>query len=373
MLAISVASADARSAPGAAVEGRRAGTPIALSRRPRQSSRLQDRMVVLHGQSRRGRRPAVRLSATFFRVGVDPAPANPSRWAVRDLFMAHLALTDINGRRFRFTERSIALVPDGPAPPPTPIASGTKTGRRRWMQCGRIASGRGDGRSARPPSDEAPRAVLHGDRGYSRKGSAPGNASHYYSLTRMPTPGTVTLDGRAIEVTGQSWMDHEFGTSFLETGAGWMGLVFHAARRWPRSDDVSVATARRLHRSAIERDAGRARRRRPHSRSTAVSPRTRTRVDIAGSGARYPLEWRLRRPGESIDLSVRAVSTTRNSAPAVHRRHVLGGSDRRDGQRGRATGEGPRLSRDDRIRRARSGRIAIGQLLGVLGVREAAG
>ncbi|HCE03229.1 MAG TPA: carotenoid 1,2-hydratase, partial [Acidobacteria bacterium] len=30
---------------------------------------------------------------TFFRIGVDPAPANPSRWAVRDLHMAHLAVT----------------------------------------------------------------------------------------------------------------------------------------------------------------------------------------------------------------------------------------------------------------------------------------
>ncbi len=36
---------------------------------------------------------------TFFRVGVDPAPDNPSRWAVRDLFMAHLALTDIGAGR----------------------------------------------------------------------------------------------------------------------------------------------------------------------------------------------------------------------------------------------------------------------------------
>ncbi len=39
---------------------------------------------------------------TFFRIGVDPAPDNPSRWAVRDLFMAHLALTDIGaGRQLR--------------------------------------------------------------------------------------------------------------------------------------------------------------------------------------------------------------------------------------------------------------------------------
>jgi len=42
---------------------------------------------------------------TFFRVGVDPSPANPSRWAVRDLFMTHLAVTDVDGKRHHFAER----------------------------------------------------------------------------------------------------------------------------------------------------------------------------------------------------------------------------------------------------------------------------
>ena len=42
---------------------------------------------------------------TFFRVGVDPNPANPSRWAVRDLFMAHLAVSDPDQGRYRFDER----------------------------------------------------------------------------------------------------------------------------------------------------------------------------------------------------------------------------------------------------------------------------
>ena len=42
---------------------------------------------------------------TFFRVGVDPAPANPSAWAVRDLFMAHLAVSDPASDRYRFDEK----------------------------------------------------------------------------------------------------------------------------------------------------------------------------------------------------------------------------------------------------------------------------
>ena len=64
--------------------------------------------------------------------------------------------------------------------------------------------------------------VLQGDRGYSRKGRDPGNASHYYSLTRMPSTGTLRLGERTIAITGNSWMDHEFGTSALDAGTrGW--------------------------------------------------------------------------------------------------------------------------------------------------------
>ena len=50
-----------------------------------------------------GRRFGFQL--TFFRVGVDPRPENPSRWAVRDLHMAHFALTDVTRGRFYFSDR----------------------------------------------------------------------------------------------------------------------------------------------------------------------------------------------------------------------------------------------------------------------------
>ena len=40
--------------------------------------------------------------------------------------------------------------------------------------------------------------VLQGDRGLSQKGAEPGNASYYYSLTRMPTRGTIRVGARAL-------------------------------------------------------------------------------------------------------------------------------------------------------------------------------
>ncbi|NTW48622.1 MAG: hypothetical protein HGB19_02590 [Chlorobiales bacterium] len=71
--------------------------------------------------------------------------------------------------------------------------------------------------------------VLHGENGYYRKGGTITNASMYYSYTRLNTKGTITLNGTRYEVTGQSWMDHEFGTDQLEkdmAGWDWFSLQF---------------------------------------------------------------------------------------------------------------------------------------------------
>ena len=50
--------------------------------------------------------------------------------------------------------------------------------------------------------DTAKPVVLHGEAGLSRKGREPGNASYYFSLTRLPTRGTVTIGYKTLEVQG---------------------------------------------------------------------------------------------------------------------------------------------------------------------------
>jgi predicted secreted hydrolase len=165
---------------------------------------------------------------TFFRIGVESQPKNPSRWAVRDLFMTHFAITDINGKQYRFTERMNRAGAGW--------AGAESHEYRVWNQDweARIDS---ESKHQLSASDhqmklalvlsEGKRPVIHGDRGVSQKGNAHGNASHYYSLTRMPTRGTLSFDGQTYPVEGESWMDHEFGTSFLEkeqTGWDWFSL-----------------------------------------------------------------------------------------------------------------------------------------------------
>jgi predicted secreted hydrolase len=254
-----------------------------------------------------GRRFGYQL--TFFRIGVDPAPANPSRWAVRDLYMTHLALTDASSGRFHFADR---LNRSGPG-----WAGASTETFRVWNEDWRagVEPG-GTHRLTASTNDfgldlsltENGRAAFHGDRGYSRKGASEGNASYYYSLTRMPTRGVIAVDGRKMTVTGYSWMDHEFGTTFLEPdqiGWDWFSIqldsgqdlmLFQLRRRDGSIDSRSSGTL-------VEPD-GTAK---PFGavREFTLSPQ-RIWTSPASRG-RYPVAWRVRVPQENLDLAVRAV------------------------------------------------------------------
>lgn len=71
--------------------------------------------------------------------------------------------------------------------------------------------------------------ALQGDGGLSPKSAEIGNASYYYTLSRLETVGTITIGDETFEVTGNTWKDHEFSTSALGEGAqgwDWFGLIF---------------------------------------------------------------------------------------------------------------------------------------------------
>jgi predicted secreted hydrolase len=245
---------------------------------------------------------------TFFRIGVDPAPVNPSRWAVRDLYMTHLALTDISGKRYQFTERVNRAGPGW--------AGAATDAYRVWNEDWQAAlesggthrlQGIGPGFAIDLRATEDRPAILHGDRGYSRKGSAAGNASHYYSLTRMPTRGTLTVDGRVVDVTGLSWMDHEFGTTFLEPeqiGWDWFSIQLTDGR------DLMIFQLRRADGSIDPRSSGTL-----VERDGTTSPITYEsgfrlepgrRWKSSVSGAQYPVAWTVRVPRSDLTLAVAA-------------------------------------------------------------------
>lgn len=243
---------------------------------------------------------------TFFRVGVDPAPRNPSAWAVRDLYMTHVAVSDLTGRRYRFDER---LSRGGPG------LAGARTDRyevwnddwsARLTDTGqhRIeVPGREVGVDLTLDPGTAP--VIHGRDGISQKGAKAGNASHYYSLTRMPTRGTLMVDGERIAVTGDSWMDREFGTSFLEPGQqGWDWFSVQLAD----GRDLMIYQLRRADGSRDRRSSGTLRQAdgtvvpltEADIRLQPVGPRFTSRA----SGASYPVAWRVEVPRAQLSLDV---------------------------------------------------------------------
>ncbi|MBI3803658.1 MAG: carotenoid 1,2-hydratase [Nitrospirae bacterium] len=168
---------------------------------------------------------------TFFRRGIDPPKGeeNPSRWAVKDLYFAHFALTDGVGKRFFYTDK-ISREAIGKA--------GAQRDRLEvWIDRWRAVQetdgtihlqAEAEGETDRPGwkidlllTPEKP-PVIQGSDGISRKGGEPGQASHYISYTRLQTEGTVSIGGKGQAVAGLTWMDHEFSSSMLNKNqVGW--------------------------------------------------------------------------------------------------------------------------------------------------------
>lgn len=244
---------------------------------------------------------------TFFRSALAATvPARRSGWAVRDVYMAHLAITDTAGRRFHASQR-FARGAAG-------LAGASAHPFRVWLEDWSLESLAPGGFPARLRAAEGDVAldlvvdagkpvVLQGERGLSRKGPEPGNASHYYSLTRMRTRGTIRVGGRPLDVRGTSWMDREWSTSALGDQVGWdwfalqladgREVMFYSLRRADGSPDPISA-------GVVVAPDGRAR----------PLGATDVRIEVTGTwtsprgGSRYPARWRVQIPREALHLDL---------------------------------------------------------------------
>jgi predicted secreted hydrolase len=167
---------------------------------------------------------------TFFRSQITPPgeekkwPRPSSRWRTRQVYMAHAAVSDIQGKR-HVQERNAARGALGFAGV-SQSDSSTLVFLSRWSarigpssHCLDVKAGGFEYKLTLKPMKPP---VFHGRSGYSLKGSTPSRASCYYSYTRMRAAGSVSAGNRSVRVNGSAWMDHEFSTAPLEPGiAGW--------------------------------------------------------------------------------------------------------------------------------------------------------
>ena len=242
---------------------------------------------------------------TWFRVGIDHTPSNPSRWTIRDLYMTHLAVSDAAGQRYRFSEK---LSRGGPG-----IAGAATDRYHVWNEDWtgtlndrgqHVLKAMGKDAGIDLVLDEGKPAAINGVNGISQKGARDGNASHYYSVTRMPTRGTIVVDGERVEVEGLTWMDHEFGTSFLEPeqrGWDWLAIQLSDGR------ELMLYQLRRADGSRDPRSSGTLVNKDGSTVHLGNDDFTQTPGQArfkSTNGTVYPVEWSIGVPAHGISLRV---------------------------------------------------------------------
>lgn len=245
---------------------------------------------------------------TFFRQGVDRDPGKKEPWDIRDLYLAHLALSDLDGGTFYHAERTNRAGPG--------LAGIDEKQKRIWNGNWEIRWN-GEEETLRVVDEQFSLSfslhsekppVIHGVNGISQKAAGAGHASHYISFTRLRTNGTIELRGelagKSFEVLGTSWMDHEFFTHSMEpeqVGWDWLSLQF---------DDNTELMLYQFRRKDGSRD--------PYSSGTYVDAQGKsvhlTAADFrlvptgetwtsGATGAKYPVAWSIEIPKLGLKLA----------------------------------------------------------------------
>jgi predicted secreted hydrolase len=167
---------------------------------------------------------------TFFRSRAGIDSANPSAFAPRQIIFAHAALSDpargklIHDQRVARQGFRIAETHEGD----TRIALLDWHLERRADGVFHATARARDFRFDLTFTPTQP-VMLNGERGYSRKGPRPEQASYYYSMPQLAVTGSVVRDGKREAMTGRAWLDREWSSSYLPpdaVGWDWTGINF---------------------------------------------------------------------------------------------------------------------------------------------------
>jgi len=149
-------------------------------------------------------------------------------------------------------------------------------------------------------------AMLHNGTGWI---GGPNGWTYYYSWPRMTSEGTLTLDEKDLRVTGEAWMDHQWGDFFiLGYPAGWQWF----AVQLDDGSSLMLQEFRDIEGKVVDAfgtysgPAGK-----PPSRVLAPGEYTIQVLDhwrSPNTGAEYPSRWRITVPPLDLDIGIATVA-----------------------------------------------------------------
>lgn len=250
---------------------------------------------------------------TLFRFAMHPNSTKRSPWRSNNIYMAHIALTDIDQEKIYQQER---FSRDGPglAGAEMDDDGNIQIWLNNW-QAKSLQSGQllplelnitGKQFSLNLHLKTTKPMVLQGDSGFSQKSGQAGNASYYYSYTRLVTTGTISIGQSRYSVIGNSWLDREWSTSSLGDGQqGWDWFSVHL-------DDGSELMLYQMRKKDGTQD--------DFSSGTLVDVKGRSQTLSAQdfqilaleywqspvSAIRYPIKWQVLLPSHHLELNISA-------------------------------------------------------------------
>jgi predicted secreted hydrolase len=190
-------------------------------------------------------------------------------------------------------------------PPPQPVTPGSFD-----VAAGAIRARGGGGRDAISGQtadyrldlslSESKPPVLHGQTGYI--GVSEAESSYYYSRSRMAATGTLWDRGIAVPVTGEAWMDHQWGDFTLEGEGGWDWF----AAQLDSGTDLMLTVLRGaenrivLAYGTLIDPAGRAQ----HVPAGGFRVRALDSWTSPATGVTYPMGWQVDLPDQGLALRI---------------------------------------------------------------------
>ena len=231
------------------------------------------------------------------RYGFEYVIFQANRGVFPPVYAAHFAITDNPAGTFHYAEKLGANASYS-------TAQGFDLRLDTWTMSGALGADhlradmpgyamRIDARASKPPA-------LHNTIGYVDFGASGG--SYYYSRTRLDVSGMLTVAGEPLAVTGEAWMDHQWGNFIAVGGGGWDWFSVQLKS----GEDLTLSVIRDLS-GAIAVSYGtlvRANGSTEHLDASAFAISATSSWTSPESGATYPAGWTVGLPGAGWVLTL---------------------------------------------------------------------